>query len=322
VPNSEKTAWDKIRETARLRHLSLRTEQSYLQWIRRFWLFHQKQNLTTIGVPEIRHFLSYLATEQHVSASTQNQALCAILFLYRDVLKLNLPLIDGIERARTKRKLPVVLTKDEVKKILHHLTGTQKLLASLLYGSGMRVSECLRLRVKDVDLNLGQIVVRDGKGEKDRITLLPKSIIPQLKLHLLTTKAIHQQDLAEGYGEVYLPYALERKYPNATRQWPWQYIFAAAQRSIDPRSGKTRRHHISQESIQRAIKIAVTKAQIEKHAGCHTFRHSFATHLLEAGYDIRTIQELMGHKNVNTTQIYTHVLNQRNFKITSPLDES
>ncbi len=300
MTNSEQSAWDKIRETARLRHLSLRTEESYIQWIRRLWLFHQKQNLKTLGVPEIRMFLSYLASERHVSASTQNQALCAIQFLYRDVLKIELPLIDGIERAQVKRKLPVVLTHIEVKNILKEMSGTHRIIASLLYGSGMRVNECLRLRVKDVDFAMGHIIVRDGKGEKDRVTILPKSIISELKRHLASVKLKHQQDLCEGFGSVYLPYALERKYPHASNEWRWQYIFPASQRSLDPRSSKIRRHHASPESLQRAVKIAVTRSGIQKQVSCHTLRHSFATQLLESGADIRTIQELLGHKDVST----------------------
>jgi integron integrase len=321
MTNAKPSAWDKIRETARLRHLSLRTEESYIQWIRRFWLFHQKQNLITLSVPEIRTFLSYLATKRLVSASTQNQALCAILFLYRDVLKIELPLIEGIERAQVKRKLPVVLTHSEAKNVLKEMSGTHKIIASLLYGTGMRVSECLRLRIKDIDFALSYIIVRDGKGEKDRVTVLPKSIIPQLKLHLAKVKLQHQQDLMEGFGSVYLPYALERKYPHAAQEWRWQYIFPASQRSCDPRSGITRRHHASPESLQRALKIAVNRSSIHKQVGCHTLRHSFATHLLETGADIRTIQELLGHKDVNTTQIYTHVLNRGKPTIRSPLDE-
>ena len=318
--DSAETAWNKVREVARLKHLSLRTEQTYLQWIQRFWFFHRKRNLRTLGIEEIRAFLSRLAVEDRVSASTQNQALCSILFLYRDVLKMELPFIEGIERARRSRKLPVVFSPAEVKAILSAMTGTHRLMACLLYGSGMRISECLRLRVKDIDFGLNQISIRDGKGEKDRITLLPKSLVQTLHRQLAAVRILHQQDLAEGFGNVHLPYALERKYPNAARAWEWQYVFPSSSRSIDPRSGLERRHHSSPESLQRSVKIALRKAGIAKHAGCHTFRHSFATHLLEAGYDIRTIQELLGHKDVSTTQIYTHVLNRRKLAVASPLD--
>ncbi len=319
--SSAQTAWNQVREIARLKHLSLRTEQTYIHWIQRFWFFHHKRNLRTLGVEEIRTFLSHLAVEGRVSASTQNQALCSILFLYRDVLK-ELPFIDGIERARRPRKLPVVFSRSEVKAILSAMTGLHRLMASLLYGSGMRISECVRLRVKDIDFGLNQITIRDGKGEKDRITMLPKSLLQHLHRHIATVCLLQHQDLAEGFGEVYLPYALERKYRNASRAWEWQYVFPAAKRSIDPRSGKERRHHASPEALQHAVKIAIRKTGIPKHASCHTFRHSFATHLLESGYDIRTIQELLGHKDVSTTQIYTHVLNRGKLGVASPLDAS
>lgn len=319
--NAGKTAWDRLRDVARLKHLSLKTEQSYVQWVRRYWIFHGKRNLRTLTVEAIRAFLTHLAVEGHVSASTQNQALCAILFLYRDVLKMELPYIDGIERARRKKKLPVVFTHREAKAILNIMTGTYKLMAALLYGSGMRLNECLRLRAKDLDFEMHQITVRDGKGENDRITMLPRSIEDTLKRHLTKVKLLHEEDLAEGFGEAHLPYALDRKYPGAGKSWEWQYVFPSSSRSVDPRSGKERRHHVYAAGLQRAVKAAIRKAGVVKYAGCHTFRHSFATHLLESGYDIRTIQELLGHKDVSTTMIYTHVLNRGKLGVNSPLDD-
>jgi integron integrase len=318
--NSGKTAWDRVREVARLKHLSLRTEQSYLRWIQRFWFFHSKRNLRTLGVKEIRAFLTDLAVVGNVSASTQNQPFCAILFLYRDVLEMDFPNVDGIERARRKRKLPVVFTRVEAKLVLNALNGLQRLMAGLLYGSGLRLSECLRLRVKDLDFEMSQITVRDGKGGMDRITMLPNTLRDALKRHMERVRLIHEEDLSEGFGEVYLPYALARKYPSETRAWKWQYVFPSKNRSIDPRSGQEKRHHASPENLQRAVKLAIRKAGITKQASCHTFRHSFATHLLENGYDIRTIQELLGHKDVGTTQIYTHVLNRGKVGVASPLD--
>jgi integron integrase len=304
----------------RLKHFSLKTEKSYLYYIRDFILFHNKRHPREMGVAEIRQYLSHLATDKQVAASTQNVALNALLFLYRQVLELELPYIDKIERAKRPQRIPVVFTRTEVKAILSNLEGIHHLMGSLLYGSGLRLSECLQLRVKDLDFEYQQITVRDGKGQKDRVTLLPKSTIEPLKLQLEKAKRLHQQDLAEGYGAVYLPDALERKYPNANREWGWQYVFPAAKRSVDPRSGVTRRHHILEDSLQRAVKKAVQQARITKHGSCHTFRHSFATHLLEDGYDIRTVQELLGHKDVKTTMIYTHVLNRGGRGVRSPLD--
>jgi integron integrase len=304
----------------RLKHLSLKTEKSYLYYIRDFILFHNKRHPREMGVAEIRQYLSHLATQKQVAASTQNVALNALLFLYRQVLQLELPYIDKIERAKRPQRIPVVFTRTEVKAILSNLEGIHHLMASLLYGSGLRLSECLQLRVKDIDSEYQQIIVRDGKGQKDRVTMLPNSTIPSLKLQLEKAKQLHQQDLTEGYGAVYLPYALERKYPNANREWGWQYVFPAAQRSVDPCAGVIRRHHLLEDSLQRAVKKAVQQARIPKHGSCHTFRHSFATHLLEDGYDIRTIQEFLGHKDVKTTMIYTHVLNRGGKGVRSPLD--
>jgi integron integrase len=273
-----------------------------------------------MGVDEIRQFLSHLATVGNVSASTQNQALSALLFLYREVLGVDLPFIDGIERARRPVRVPVVLTRHEANEILSHLSSPYNLMAGLLYGSGLRLMECARLRVKDVDFGYQQITVRDGKGKKDRRTVLPESLSEPLKDQLIRTKLLHQEALQKGYGRVYLPYALERKYPNAAAEWIWQWVFPANRLSVDPRSGQLRRHHVSEDMLQREVKRAVQWAGVAKRVSCHTFRHSFATHLLEDGYDIRTVQELLGHKDVSTTQIYTHVLNRGGRGVRSPLD--
>jgi integron integrase len=274
-----------------------------------------------MGEVEIRAFISHLAVERRITASTQTVALSALLFLYRSVLKIDLPYVSDIERAKKPKRLPVVFTRDEVKRILANLEGTHLIVAGLLYGAGLRLMECLRLRVKDIEFSYGQITIRDGKGEKDRVTMLPKSLAEQLRHHLEKVRLLHKDDLNAGYGAVYLPYALELKYPNAAKDWAWQYVFPAAQRSRDPRSGKERRHHLSDSSVQSAIKNAMRKAQIAKSGSCHTLRHSFATHLLESGYDIRTVQELLGHKDVKTTMIYTHVLNRGGRGVTSPIDE-
>jgi integron integrase len=311
---------DQVKQVMRLKHYSLRTEESYIHYIRQYILFHNKRHPKEMGVDEIRAYLSHLAVEKNVAASTQNVALSALLFLYQQVLKIELPYIDHIERAQKPARLPVVFTRTEVKPVLSHLQGVHRLLASLLYGSGLRLSACLRLRVKDLDFEYRQITVRDGKGEVDRKTILPESLITPLKRQLEHARLLHQQDLSEGFGAVYLPYALERKYPTANRQWAWQYVFPAERRSPDPRSGEIRRHHLLEDSLQRAVKQAIQQARITKHSSCHTFRHSFATHLLEDGYDIRTIQELLGHKDVKTTMIYTHVLNRGGRGVLSPLD--
>lgn len=270
--------------------------------------------------PEIQAFLTHLAVEANVSASTQNQALSALLFLYRYVLKQ--PLSDSIDavRARQSKHLPTVLTHEEVQRVFIHLEGTCQLVAKLLYGAGLRIKEGLRLRVKDVDFAQGQLIIRDAKGNKDRLTVLPQSLKAPLHAHLVQVKQIFQDDLALGYGAVYLPFALERKYPNANRDWKWQYVFPAKQRSIDPRSDEVRRHHLDDGFLQRSLKQAVRNAKIDKNVSCHTLRHSFATHLLQNGYDIRTVQELLGHKDVKTTMIYTHVLNKGGLGVRSPLD--
>jgi integron integrase len=311
---------DEVRAVARMRHLSIRTEQAYVQWIRRFIFFHNKRHPRDMGEVEIRAFISDLAVNGGITASTQTVALSALLFLYRDVLKQELPYVSNIERARKPKRLPVVFTRDEVKRILANLEGTHWLIGGLLYGSGLRLMECLRLRVKDLDFSYEQLTVRDGKGEKDRITMLPAKLKHPLLRHLKKVKLIHGEDLIAGCGEVYLPYALARKYPNAPKEWGWQYVFPAPNRSIDPRSQKERRHHLSDQAVQKAMKKAMRTGNIFKHGSCHTLRHSFATHLLENGYDIRTVQELLGHKDLRTTMIYTHVLNRGGRGVLSPLD--
>jgi integron integrase len=318
----EKKLIDQVRDVARLRHLSLRTEETYWNWIKRFILFHKKRHPRDMSAEEISGFLTHLAVNDHVAASTQNQALNALVFLYRQVLKIELPRLKDVVRAPQKRRLPVVLTREEAEAVIARLEPTIRLIASLLYGSGLRLMEAVRLRVKDIDFARGEIIVRDGKGEQDRITMLPRSISKALEAHLDGVRRLHEQHLKAEHGEVYLPYALERKYPNAARELKWQYVFPAGNLSTDPRTGKRRRHHLSELNVQRAFKKAVTEAEISKNATCHTMRHSFATHLLENGYDIRTVQELLGHKDVRTTMIYTHVLNRGGRGVTSPLDNS
>jgi len=311
---------DQVRDAVRLKHYSYRTEQTYVQWIRRYILFHDKRHPQEMGVPEIEAFLTYLAVQEQVAASTQNQALSALLFLYRHVLQLPLDeRIDAI-RAKSSRKLPTVLTPEEVRAVIQHMSGVHRLIVQLLYGSGLRLREAMQLRIKDLDFPQSQIVVRDAKGQESRLTMLPNSVQIPLKEHLQQVKRIHQQDLNLGYGAVTLPFALARKYPNANRQWVWQFVFPASTRCKDPRSGAIVRFHLHESGLQKAVKRAVRQAGIQKRVGCHTFRHSFATHLLENGYDIRTIQELLGHKDVKTTMIYTHVLNRGGRGVRSPLD--
>jgi integron integrase len=311
---------DQVRGKIRLKHYSIRTEQAYADWIKRFILFFGKRHPRDLGAADVEKFLTHLAVEGKVAASTQNQAKSALLFLYREVLGIELPWLDNVERAKVPKRLPVVLTRPEVQAVLSQLQGTHWLIASLLYGTGMRIMECMRLRVKDVDFSRKEILVRDGKGFKDRVTMLPAALSNPLREHLQKVKTLHEQDLAVGFGSVYLPYALARKYPNAARDWGWQYVFPAAGMSTDPRSGEVRRHHVQEQSIQRAVKQAVRDANLVKPATPHTLRHSFATHLLEGGYDIRTVQELLGHRDVSTTMIYTHVLNKGGRGVTSPLD--
>lgn len=319
---------DQLRDAIRRKHYSIRTEKAYVGWIRRYILFHDKRHPKDMGSREIEAFLTHLAVDQKVAASTQNQALSALLFLYRHVLHKDLDLPIDAVRAKRPKRLPTVMTREEVQRVLAALSGTHQLMAKLLYGSGLRLRECLRLRVKpvlsgaegDIDFAQRQIIVRDGKGMKDRVTVLPDSLIGPLQEHLQRVKMLHQQDLADGYGAVYLPFALERKYPNANRDWGWQYVFPAKKLSKDPRTGVIRRHHLGEKRLQRAVKKATRLAGINKLISCHTFRHSFATHLLENGYDIRTVQELLGHKDLKTTMIYTHVLNRGALAVRSPLD--
>lgn len=311
---------DQVRTTARLRHLSQKTEKAYVQHIKRFILFHGKKHPREMSETHIRDYLSHLAVERNVSASTQNVALAALLFLYRDVLKVKLERIEEVERARTSRHLPVVFTRNEVKSILSNLSGVSYLAAALMYGSGLRLMECLRLRVKDLDFSYNQIIVRSGKGDKDRVTPMPALLKEPLRKHLLRTKLVHQRDLQDGFGSVYLPHALARKLPGAERDWAWQFIFCAMKRSLDPRTGSERRHHLHESVLQKAVVAAIRKAAPAKRGTCHSLRHSFATHLLEDGQDIRTIQELLGHNDVRTTMIYTHVLNRGGRGVKSPLD--
>jgi len=310
---------DQLRACIRTRHYSIRTEQAYVQWVRRYILFHHKRHPREMGARELEAFLSHLAVRRKVAASTQNQALNALLFLYREVLGIDLPWLDNVVRARKPARLPVVMTRDEVRALLARLDGRMWLLAALLYGSGMRLMEGIRLRVKDVEFDGLRILVRDGKGGKDRATLLPEALVEPLRRQLAYAKSLHDADLSEGFGEVYLPFALARKYPRAAASWGWQYVFPAARRSTDPRSGRVRRHHINPQALQRAVAQASRSSGLSKPVSCHTFRHSFATHLLEDGYDIRTVQQLLGHKDIRTTQIYTHVLNRGPNAVRSPL---
>ncbi len=289
-------------------------------WVRRFILANDKRHPRELGARQVESFLTHLATRAHVSASTQNQALSALLFLYREVLQQELPWMDDIRRAKRPERLPVVLSREEVAALLAEMTGVSWLMASLLYGSGLRLMECVRLRAQDVDFLRREIVVRHGKGGKDRRTMLPAMLIEPLQNQFAEARRVHERDLRAGFGEVWLPDALARKYPRAAREWPWQYVFPASTRSTDPRSGIVRRHHLDESVLQRAVKTAVRRARIVKPATCHTLRHSFATHLIEDGYDIRTVQELLGHKDVSTTQIYIHVLNRGGRGVVSPLD--
>ncbi len=312
---------DKVHAVLRIHHYSLRTEHSYVQWIKRFILFHKKRHPKEMGKLEVEAFLSYLATDKNVAASTQNQALSAILFLYKKVLNIEIDWVDNVVRAKRPKYLPVVLSPNEVKTMIRAMDGTYQLMAKILYGSGLRLMELLRLRVQDVNFDYEQIVVRSGKGNKDRVTVLPANVMSDIKEQLKLTRLLHNKDLQEGYGEVYLPFALERKYPNAAKEWIWQYIFPSSKRSMDPESNVIRRHHIYHQNFTRAIKKAAYDIGINKRVTSHTFRHCFATHMLENGYDIRTVQELLGHKDVKTTQIYTHVMKKGASGVKSPLED-
>jgi integron integrase len=311
---------DRVREAIRARHHSRRTEEAYVAWIRRYIVSHGKRHPAEMGAPEVTKFLTSLAVDGHVAASTQNQALSALLFLHKDVLEVDLPWLDGVVRAKRPARLPVVLTRDEVRAVLQRLDGAPRLMACLLYGAGLRVLECCRLRVQDVDFATNQIVVRGGKGDKDRVTMLPAMAKLGLVRHLEDVRAQHEADLVMGAGWVELPTALLRKYPNAGREWAWQWVFPATRLYRDRLTGQRRRHHLHESVLQRAVKDAVRKAGIAKRGSPHTLRHSFATHLLEDGHDIRTVQELLGHRDVSTTMIYTHVLNRGPAGVRSPAD--
>ena len=322
APSNEKKPklLDQLRGAMRSRHYSRRTEATYIHWVKRYIFFHHVRHPKEMAEPEINAFLTHLAVKEHVSASTQNQALCAIIFLYRYVLEKKIGELGEVIRARKPVRLPVVMTKAEVKAVLSNLEGDKWIIAYLMYGAGMRLMECLRLRVQDVDFNLNQIIVRDGKGNKDRVTMFPASVKKPLAEHLSNIKKIHEADLAKGFGRVLMPDALVRKYPNASKEWRWQWIFPQEKLWHNKRTGEHGRHHIDESIIQKSVKDAVAKTELVKRATCHTFRHSFATHLLEDGYDIRTVQELLGHKDLKTTMIYTHVLNKGPAAVRSPAD--
>ena len=311
---------DTVRDEIRVRHYSLRTEKAYVDWIARYIRYHDRRHPSELGASHVAGFLSSLATQRNVAASTQNQALAAILFLYRDVLKVQLPWMEGVVRAKVPRRLPTVLTRSEVRAILDRMEGEHSLMARLLYGTGMRISECLGLRVKDVGLEHCEVMVRRGKGGKDRITVLPASLVGELRLHLASVRRIYDLDRREGVPGVELPHAYAVKNPSAARSWAWFWVFPMDHLSMDPRAGVRRRYHAYDQTFQRALRRAAHRARIEKPVSSHALRHSFATHLLESGYDIRTIQELLGHKDVSTTMIYTHVLNRGGRGVVSPLD--
>ena len=311
---------DQVRDRIRVKHYSIRTETQYVQWVRRFILFQDKKHPRDMGAPEVEAFLTHLAVVGNVAAATQNQALSALLFLYREVLAIDLPWLDNVTRAKRPQRMPVVLTREETHAVLDRMSGVYGLMARLLYGTGMRLMECVRLRVKDVDFARREILIRDGKGAKDRVTMLPDSVVLPLQTHLQQRRVLFDDDSEAGKAGVYMPDALARKYPNAPTVWGWQYIFPSGSYSVDPRSGAERRHHLDEKLLQRAMKRAVQASGMVKLATPHTLRHSFATHLLEGGYDIRTVQELLGHKDVSTTMIYTHVLNKGGRGVVSPLD--
>jgi len=320
MPPTEPKLLDQVRTLIRTMHYSIRTEQAYVDWIRRFILFHKKRHPAQMGKAEIEEFLTHLAVNRRVAASTQSQAKSALLFLYQKVLKIEVEWLKDVVAAKQPQRLPTVLTIDETRSLLSHMKSETWLVASLLYGSGLRLMEACRLRVLDIDFNARQITVRNGKGAKDRVTMLPEALVVPLKSHLELVRVRHQCDCEQGGGEVYLPFALDRKYPAAAREWKWQYVFPADALSEDPRSDIVRRHHIDEQRVQHAVKQAAQDANIQKKVTPHTLRHTFATHLLQNGYDIRTVQELLGHKDARTTQIYTHVLNRGGNAVLSPLD--
>ncbi len=311
---------DQMRNRLRVLHYSIHTETSYLDWVKRFILFHGKRHPESMGSQDIEVFLDYLAVEKQVAASTQNQALSAILFLFKEVLRIDPGWISSSKRAKRPQKIPTVFSHEEIKRIFLHLDGVCWLMGHLLYGAGLRLMECVRLRVKDLDFDHNQIIVRSGKGDKDRRTVFPVIVRDFFTVHLEKIKLMHEKDVADGVGSVYLPHALERKYPGADSEWLWSYVFPSHKLSEDPRSGVVRRHHMDGQALQRKVKKAIRLADIPKQGSCHTLRHSFATHLLEAGYDIRTIQELLGHKDIRTTMVYTHVLNKGGRGVISPSD--
>jgi integron integrase len=311
---------DDVRNVMRVRHYSYQTEKTYIHWIKQYIFYHKITHPKDMSAPEVEAFLTHLAVERSVSASTQNQALAALLFLYKEVLRIDLPWLDEFKPAKKSERVPVVLTKEEVKIILDQLKGTNWMIANLLYGSGLRLIECLRLRVKDLDFGFRQIVVRDGKGGKDRFTVMPTKLIEPLQKQLELAQRLHERDLRHGLGRVEMPFALERKYPDAGKEWIWQYVFPSKSLSKNPRTGTMGRQHVSPASLQKPFKEILRKSRISKNASPHTLRHSFATHLLQDGYDIRTIQELLGHKELTTTMIYTHVLNQHRLGVRSPAD--
>jgi integron integrase len=311
---------DQVRIAIRLRNYSYETEKSYVYWVKKYIFLHNVKHPSEMGADEIRGFLTHLAINKQVAPSTQNQALCALLFLYREVLGIKIDWVDGFTLAKRQKRLPVVLTKEEVNAVLSRMKGEAWLMASLLYGSGLRLSECLDLRVKDIDFGYKQITVREDKGGKDRYTVLPEKVIEPLQKHLLGVKTLHERDLKAGLGQVTLPYALAEKYPNAAREWKWQYVFPSQTLSRDPRTGRIGRHHLSESVVQKSFKLALNDAGITKHASPHTLRHCFATHLLVSGYDIRTVQDLLGHKEVSTTMIYTHVMQRGGRGVHSPMD--
>jgi integron integrase len=311
---------DQVSDALRTKHYSYRTEQTYKDWIKRYILFHRKRHPNEMGENDIREFITHLAVERKVAVSTQNQALSAILFLYRIVLQKDIVLTPDLAHTSRPKRLPTVLSHAEAMSVINHIRGIPRLMTKILYGSGLRLMECLRLRVKDIDFENHQIIVRGGKGDNDRLTILPDSVASEIKHILQDVKALHEKDLRAGYGEINLPNALDVKYPNAGREWIWQYIFPASQRSLDPLSGVVRRHHLDETVLQKAIRSAANLANIDKPVSPHTFRHSFATQLLQSGYDIRTIQELLGHKDIKTTMIYTHVLQRGGLAVKSPLD--